>query len=180
MPIYETSGSLTTATKTANGRAVEITTDATVPTYTSISLTVKQDESGGTTADSTETIAVGDGTTTASLSSFSFSDGSAYWVEIELSTSADSVTPTFHSATVTVNTLPPPSNLEITESETENQLTLNWDEVDGAAGYYVYRAEASGSTKADYTQVADVSAPPYTDTGLEDGERYYYRVSSHG
>ena len=179
MPTYETSGSLTTATKTSDGRAVEITTDATVPTDTSISLTVKQDESGGTAPDSTETIAVGDGTTTASLSSFSFSDGSAYWLEIELSTSDDSVTPTFHSATVTVNTLPAPSNLAITDSQTENQLTLDWNGVNNATGYYVYRAEASGSSKADYTQVADVSAPPYTDTGLEDGERYYYRVSSH-
>ena len=71
-----------------------------------------------------------------------------------------------------------PTNVTISDTQTEDELTIDWDD-NGAAGYYVYRAEASGSTKADYTQVADVSAPPYTDTGLEDGERYYYRVSSH-
>lgn len=72
----------------------------------------------------------------------------------------------------------PPTNVTITDDQTEDELTLNWDDV-GAAGYYVYRAESSGSTQSDYTQVADVSGPPYTDTGLEDGEQYFYRVSSH-
>jgi hypothetical protein len=76
-------------------------------------------------------------------------------------------------------TIFPPTNVQITDAATEGQLTLDWDEDANAAGYYVYRAESSGSTKSDYTQVADVSSPPYTDTGLEDGERYYYRVSSH-
>ena len=71
-----------------------------------------------------------------------------------------------------------PTNVQITDASTEDQLTVDWDD-NGAAGYYVYRAEASGSATGDYTQVADASSPPYTDTGLEDGERYYYRVSSH-
>jgi len=72
-----------------------------------------------------------------------------------------------------------PTNLQITDAETEDELTLDWDTVSNATGYFVYRAEQSGTTKADYTQVADVTGPPYTDTNLEDGERYYYRVSAH-
>lgn len=72
-----------------------------------------------------------------------------------------------------------PQNLAFINTTTEDELTLDWDEGTGAAGYYVYRAESSGSVKSDYTQVADVTAPPHTDTGLDDGERYYYRVSSH-
>lgn len=75
--------------------------------------------------------------------------------------------------------LPTPSNVQITDTATEDELTIDWDSVNDATGYYVYRAQSSGSTTSDYTQVADVSSPPYTDTGLEDGEKYYYRVSSH-
>lgn len=72
-----------------------------------------------------------------------------------------------------------PTNVQIIDDATEDELTLDWDEVSDATGYYVYRAEQSESTKSDYTQVADVTSPPYTDTGLEDGERYYYRVSAY-
>jgi hypothetical protein len=75
--------------------------------------------------------------------------------------------------------LQPPPNFQITDTSTEDELTLDWDSVSGANGYYVYRAQSTGSSVNDYTQVADVSGPPYTDTGLEDGEQYYYRVSSH-
>jgi len=99
---FETSGSLITATKTADGTAVDITTDATVPTNTSISLTVKQDESGGTTADNTETISVSDGTNTTTLSNFNNVTGSSWWLTIELSTTDGTVSPTFNSATLTV------------------------------------------------------------------------------
>ena len=80
---------------------------------------------------------------------------------------------------VTYDPLASPSNIQITDSSVENQLTIDWDPVSEAAGYYVYRAQSSGSSKSDYTQVADVSSPPYTDTGLEDGEKYYYRVASY-
>jgi hypothetical protein len=72
-----------------------------------------------------------------------------------------------------------PTNLSVSDTTVEDELTLNWDEASEAAGYFVYRAESSGAVKSDYTQIADVTAPPYTDTGLEDGEEFYYRVSSH-
>lgn len=79
-----------------------------------------------------------------------------------------------------IGTLSPPSNVHFNDTATEDQLTLDWDTSGtGASGYYVYRSQSSGTTKSDYTQVADVTGPPYTDTALEDGERYYYRVSSH-
>nr|WP_144049974.1 fibronectin type III domain-containing protein [Halorubrum sp. C191] len=71
-----------------------------------------------------------------------------------------------------------PQNVAVSATA-ENELTVEWDPVDVAAGYYVYRAESSGSTASDYTQVADVASPPFVDTDVVDGERYYYRVSSH-
>jgi fibronectin type 3 domain-containing protein len=73
----------------------------------------------------------------------------------------------------------PPSNVQITDSSTEGEITLDWDAVSLASGYKIYRAETSGSSVADYTEVGDTSSPPYTDTSVEDGEKYYYRVSSY-
>jgi len=102
MATYETNGSLTTAIKTADEEAVEITTNATIPTGTSISLSVKQDESGGTTADSTETVSVSDGVQSNSLSSFSNVNGASYWITVDLSTTDSSVTPSFDEAVLTI------------------------------------------------------------------------------
>lgn len=82
---------------------------------------------------------------------------------------------------ITYKSLSPdaPSNVQITDAQTEGELTVDWDAVGSATGYYAHRAESSGSAKADYTQVADVSSPPYVDQNLEDGERYHYRVSAY-
>jgi hypothetical protein len=71
-----------------------------------------------------------------------------------------------------------PTNLIVTDATTEDELTLNWTEAPDATGYRVLRAESSGSIKSDYTEIADVPAPPFTDTRREDGEEYYYRVVS--
>lgn len=76
-------------------------------------------------------------------------------------------------------TLSAPTNLAVTDDTVEDELTLDWDEVSNASSYNVYRAQSSGSTKSDYTLVAEPTSPPYTDTNLEDGERFYYRVSAH-
>jgi len=179
MAIYETSGSLTTTTKQVDGEATSISVTATLPSNTSADVTVKQDESGAKSADSTETVVLTDGTTDVALSSFSNNTGSTYWLTFSLSTSDDSATPSIDSATLTVIALSPPSNVQITDDTTEDELTVDWDLATNANGYYVYRAEQSGSSPSDYTQVADVTSPPYTDTGLEDGEKYFYRVSSH-
>ena len=177
---FETSGSLTTTTKQVDGKATNISISATLPTNTSASVTVKQDESGAQSTDNSESVTLTDGTTTSDLTSFTNTSGSTYWLTFLLSTSDDSTTPSVDSATLTIIALSPPSNVQITDAQTEDELTLDWDTVGtNANGYYVYRAEVSFNVASDATQVADVSGPPYTDTGLEDGEQYYYRVSSH-
>jgi hypothetical protein len=178
--VFKTSGSLTTATKQVDGEATSLSVSATLPSNTSASVTVKQDESGAQSTDNSESVTLTDGTTTSDLTSFTKTSGSTYWLTFSLSTSDDSTTPSVDSATLTVIALSPPSNVQITDAQTEDELTLDWDTAGtNANGYYVYRAEVSFNVASDATQVADVTNPPYTDTGLEDGERYYYRVSSH-
>lgn len=80
-------------------------------------------------------------------------------------------------------TTPPaaPSNLSASVVSGD-QIDLAWtDNSSNEDGFYVYRAQASGTTTDDYTQVADLAADTtsYSDTGLEDGEQYFYRVASY-
>jgi hypothetical protein len=79
-------------------------------------------------------------------------------------------------------TTPPstPSNLSAATNSAD-ALDLTWDDVSAENGYYVYRARSSGSSTSDYTQVADLAADTtsYTDSGLLNGEQYYYRVSAY-
>jgi fibronectin type 3 domain-containing protein len=76
---------------------------------------------------------------------------------------------------------PAPTSLSATPTA-ENEVTVSWSNpfVD-QDGFNVYRSDSlGGSTTADYTQVASVSATStsYVDTNVEDGEKYYYRVTA--
>lgn len=73
----------------------------------------------------------------------------------------------------------PPSNLAFSDTTASDQLTVTWNESTDVDGYYVFRSTNTGSTRSDYTQIADVSAPPITDTGLAGGTQYYYRASAY-
>lgn len=77
------------------------------------------------------------------------------------------------SYTSTVDT--DPVNLSVTGIQ-QSEISFAWDGVRDATGYEVLRAESSGSVTTDYSTAGSPSSSPYTDTGLEDGERYYYRV----
>ena len=57
----------------------------------------------------------------------------------------------------------------------DGSLTLNWDTVDGAGHYKVYR----GDTSDNITLAADnVTENTYTDMGLTNGQAYHYQVSA--
>jgi len=58
-------------------------------------------------------------------------------------------------------------------------VDLSWSGADQADGFEVYRAQASGSTRADYSSVRTTGGTrSFTDSSLENGERYYYRVAA--
>jgi len=60
----------------------------------------------------------------------------------------------------------------------DSEIDLLWNDVDQEDEVRVYRAESSGSTTSDYSDVGGVTdgLNTFTDTGLENGEKYYYRV----
>lgn len=56
-----------------------------------------------------------------------------------------------------------------------NDIVINWQAVDGAANYEIYR-KATGEDG--YAYIATVQLPGYTDADVEDGNSYSYQVRS--
>lgn len=53
------------------------------------------------------------------------------------------------------------------------QLTLSWSKLKGAENYVILRSDQENGT---YTEVGRTGASSYTDTGLKDNTKYYYKV----
>lgn len=71
-----------------------------------------------------------------------------------------------------------PTGLTITNGDT--QVSLTWNASSGATSYHVKRSSTQGGP---YAQVGNPTATNFTDTGLTNGNTYYYVVSavnSHG
>ncbi|WP_205737460.1 fibronectin type III domain-containing protein, partial [Halorubrum lacusprofundi] len=69
-----------------------------------------------------------------------------------------------------------PSNLSVT-TVASREMGLVWDGIRDANDYEILRAESTGSNPLDYSPVGTTGGlTTFTDTSLEDGERYYYRV----
>lgn len=135
----------------------------------------RRGSSATSVADYTNVASVSGETTTTYTDTLS--EGGEYHYRV-LSTNSygPSRTPT---ADVGVSLITPPRQFTVTNSSTQGEISLSWNAQSTANGYRIYRAQSSGSTKSDYTQVADVSSTSYTDTGLEDGEKYFYVATSY-
>ncbi|MDR3459788.1 MAG: autotransporter-associated beta strand repeat-containing protein [Verrucomicrobiae bacterium] len=72
-------------------------------------------------------------------------------------------------------TPPPPSApTVVTATPGDTRVTLYWNPAAGATSYNVKRGSTSGSQ----SRLATTSATSYVDTGLTDGNIYYYAISS--
>jgi len=57
-----------------------------------------------------------------------------------------------------------------------SSITVSWNAISNADGYFVYRSLSSSGT---YTRVGTPSTALYTDNGLSGGTTYYYKVSAN-
>lgn len=66
------------------------------------------------------------------------------------------------------------------EQGNRGELVLTWDVTGEPDEINIYRADSSGTTIADYTQIDTVPSGTieYTDTGLADANEYFYRLTS--
>ena len=56
-----------------------------------------------------------------------------------------------------------------------SSVTINWNSVSGASGYYIYR---NTSISDSFNQVGFSTSSSYTDTGLSEDTTYFYKVSA--
>ena len=64
-------------------------------------------------------------------------------------------------------------------SASATSVQVKWTPVDGATGYRIYRKTSSSDAWTYLTYVENQSRASYTDTGLKQGQRYYYTVSAY-
>jgi fibronectin type 3 domain-containing protein len=70
-----------------------------------------------------------------------------------------------------------PDNLEATV-DSDSEIYLEWDEVDDADEYYIYRSEESSDTD-DFEKIDTTDDTYYTDDNLDSDTKYYYMVKAH-
>jgi len=63
-------------------------------------------------------------------------------------------------------------------STTASSIDISWSDIGQNYEYNIYRSQSQGSSFSDYTKIDTVQQPPFSNTSLENGEKYYYRVSS--
>jgi hypothetical protein len=179
LTITEVPGSNTAVTLnsvTADGSASQTTTQLTLNFNQSITgLTANNIIISGNVSGVTKGTLSGSGSTyTLPISGFTSGGSLTVWV----TKSGYNITP---SKTVTIyaytgTPLPNAPTGVITTGATSNSITISWNPVSGATGYYVYRSLTYSGT---YTQIASVTTTSYTNTGLSAGTTYYYKVAAY-
>ena len=75
------------------------------------------------------------------------------------------------TATVLIAT---PENIRLV-NDTSKSITVQWDAVDGATGYVLYRSESLDREPVEYAYI-NPGETQFIDTDVIPGERYYYRL----
>jgi fibronectin type 3 domain-containing protein len=71
---------------------------------------------------------------------------------------------------------PPPTPTGLAATAGNASVALAWTASSGATSYNIYRGTTSGGEAT--TPVATIASTSYTDTGLTNGTKYYYKVSA--
>jgi fibronectin type 3 domain-containing protein len=71
--------------------------------------------------------------------------------------------------------IPPaaPTNVAASNGTESGRIQVTWDVDETATSYQVHRTAEEGGT---FSQVADVSAPPFDDTVVVEGTVYWYKI----
>jgi fibronectin type 3 domain-containing protein len=115
------------------------------------------------------------GVSTTNYKDTTAANGTPYFYTVT-ATNSSGASGSSSETTATAAGSPPstPANLALTPGE--SNVTLNWSAASGAATYIVQRSDISG---ANYTTVnSAVATTSYLDTGLTDGNTYYYVVAA--
>jgi fibronectin type 3 domain-containing protein len=71
---------------------------------------------------------------------------------------------------------PVPLPTSVKTASTYNSVNLSWSAASGVSGYEIYRSTSSTGT---YTKIATTSSTSYTNTSLNTGTTYYYKIRAY-
>ena len=75
---------------------------------------------------------------------------------------------------------PVPSSTSVKASSSSYKSNkITWNKVSGASGYKVYRATSKNGKYSSIKTITSVSTLSYTNTGLQTGKTYYYKVKAY-
>ena len=97
-----------------------------------------------------------------------------YWYQVRACSSAGCSPPsTSVSGYASSTTLPVPENISASDGTEADKVVVSWDEVDAASSYLVYRGDSEAGP---YVFKAEVETATWTDTAVEVGTTYWYKV----
>jgi len=84
---------------------------------------------------------------------------------------------TFISCSSDDDAMEPSMPISVTATaNSTNSITVNWEAVPDATGYYIYRNTSPTGT---YDTIAVTSSTSYTDASLSSGRIYYYKIAAY-
>lgn len=115
-------------------------------------------------------------TTATSYKNTNLSTGKSYYYKIKAYRTIGNVKvySNYSSTIASKPVLTVPTWLKMSSSY--NSITINWNKVSGASGYSIYRASSSSGS---YSQMKTTSSATMSDSGLNSGTTYYYKVRAY-
>ena len=113
-------------------------------------------------------------TTTTSYVNTSATVGKTYYYKVKALASVSSANSAFSSVGYRTCDCARP-NVEIGNVASSGKIKLSWNAVTGAKQYAIYRATSSSGT---YTLLKRVTGTSFTNTSVEAGKTYYYKVKA--
>jgi len=130
----------------------------------------------GTTAGGESTTAIATGVTTASYSDAGLTNGTKYYYKVAaVNTAGTSALSSEVSATPEPPAPATPAGL--TAAAGNASVVLSWTASSGATSYNVYRGTTAGGESAT-AAASGITTTFYSDTGLSNGTKYYYKVAA--
>jgi cellulose 1,4-beta-cellobiosidase len=130
----------------------------------------------GTTAGGEGATAIATGITKASYTDTGVTNGTKYYYKVA-AVNAGGTSPLSNETSATPQVSVPPAPTGLTATPASRRVTLNWTASAGAKSYDVYRGTAAGAEST--TPIATgITKDSYTDTGLTNGQTYFYKVAA--
>jgi len=114
--------------------------------------------------------------TTTSYTNTGLTAGTTYYYKVAARASYGSSGESAQSSDVSATTLTSAPTDVKAEAVSTSSITISWSSVSGATGYYIYRNTSSSGT---YEQVGTSTTTSYTDTYLDGGTTYYYKMAAY-